>query len=1284
MSASEQSRSGRSAGSPGASPQDEVESAMNGSEDVHDRLVLDSGGSTPVYSAEPALASDTARLQRFSSASSQSGEAALDGAAHNASTASAAARTDRIRRNSRDHTPIAPAHTTASRRPAVNVPAVRVPNTNNAGAVARAVRSRTSDVARGSRDRPPSDLSRDRRGAYRRPAQGISNYAGGTAADAEDVETNRPNTTGALLPHQGHQQPQSQLHRTWASMSESHDSSRRSALSADSVHEEQEEGQVADGNVDAGMDMSMQVSSPRNMQISMNADSPSGIRPMQWSAGTDTRAPGAAADGDAHVLTGGTNARQSILNSSRFATASSAAGPSGGGSGVNHHGGGASGGAMRRSSRPSQSATAVASAPGDDRNRGLSAVGTASGHASMLSLPAHAQNMPDNAAGEANAAGTVAPTEQHTHHRRRSTDEGAEPDREHSRNSAADRSSGEPDGESIAAGGGLRSPDSFERRVTVMDGPTLLEELRRRRLSTAGERGQWIERLQQAHRAFAVARRRPKPQHVYTYREYVWTEAAPAWRACPRASITQDVPGTGSAHGGRAPKRRSVEMGRAGHCMVARGSRIYVFGGVTEIDPRSTSTSNAQSTSTHIHTNTVLMYDLESCAWRVYWSEASHGGGDNEVAGIDLTLNSMVELDHRMQSAATATGVATTSAAAAGPHHGRHHGGGNGIETARAAATGRANMNTQSEYPAAGNAGVPVARPSARPAPVPRRHASMVEFSGHLVVYGGFDAQDNVLGDMWMFSLLTKKWKQVTFSSRTAPAARAEHVAVEHEGKMVVFGGYCGKRKLNDTHIFDFITSEWRKLRSSGASGTGNTPAAMMNQVPSRRCKHSAVLHNGKMYVLGGFQYSHGDNFARTDMYVLDLATETWSAAFMTGQVPVGIQGHKALVCGDSMWVVGGKIRGTAAGSNMHAHDLGLVGADNVNPPHMSGGAGNGAAALNVSSVLNQDAYEYRFDINKWFCVQTSSSAEYGGGGDARGSLLAGSALNASRPEPRQLHSAVSVAAAGPHPQQWSIFVFGGTNRDKNRIYSDMWELHGYNDNYYGCSQTGDTKAPLSVRRRGGAGLWPRAGETCDMCSNFNELYGKPLFSDVTFVVEGKRFPAHRAVLYAKSRYFHNMFSSNMREAGAFQREIEIAGVSARVFEILLKYVYGSQVDWDTQDWRLTAEVMTTCDMYGLDGLREVCEKSVQGSVEVANVAYIVRLAEDYHLEHLKSFCVAYILTNFREVIESDAWRELLANDPTGLPMEILRSFVDGRPAAMLSGGGNSSPVCRFEAERRR
>jgi len=510
--------------------------------------------------------------------------------------------------------------------------------------------------------------------------------------------------------------------------------------------------------------------------------------------------------------------------------------------------------------------------------------------------------------------------------------------------------------------------------------------------------------------------------------------------------------------------------------------------------------------------------------------------------------------------------------------------------------------------------------------PARRRHASAVVVSGRLFIYGGFDAYDHVLGDVWEFHLSTRRWSRFAAASprgQSAPSPRAEHTAVLSGDKMVVFGGYDGKRKLNDTLVLSFVTKEWSR------------PPQSDGLLPSRRCKHTAVVHGGVMYVVGGFQFHNGNNYAATDVHALDLTTYVWSTQAYTGDSPDALQGHKAAVVGDSMVIFGGKVRGDPA-----------------------------LSTEGRSSALNTEVYQYRFAACKWFVVPVGGVS----------------------PAPRQLHSVVSVSEADG---RFSLYVFGGSDRTKSRFYADLSELRGLRVFSRKRARPaafftlpGGARSVAGRLVAGGAGATGGAGGVgaasllppdwvgaddeegddlaCRVCADTATLLGNPLFSDVAFEVEGRTIPAHRCVLYVRGDYFRRMFSSRMREGSA--AVIPVPGVTYAVFYAVLSYLYSGCVV--LEDGELALEVLKAADMFRLDGLRAACVERLEVSMRVDNAATICQVADTHNAAGLKIYCITFIVQHFKEVIGTAAFQDLMRADPSGLGLEILNAFSDNPPTA--------------------
>ena len=65
-------------------------------------------------------------------------------------------------------------------------------------------------------------------------------------------------------------------------------------------------------------------------------------------------------------------------------------------------------------------------------------------------------------------------------------------------------------------------------------------------------------------------------------------------------------------------------------------------------------------------------------------------------------------------------------------------------------------------------------------------------------------------------------------------------------------------------------------------------------------------------------------------------------------------------------------------------------------------------------------------------------------------------------------------------------------------------------------------------------------------------------YSDITFLVEGQRVNAHRAILAGRCEHFAAMFRSGMRES--VEREIATPNISKTVFILLMEYLYTDSV----------------------------------------------------------------------------------------------------------------------------
>jgi len=79
-------------------------------------------------------------------------------------------------------------------------------------------------------------------------------------------------------------------------------------------------------------------------------------------------------------------------------------------------------------------------------------------------------------------------------------------------------------------------------------------------------------------------------------------------------------------------------------------------------------------------------------------------------------------------------------------------------------------------------------------------------------IFGGFGGSDSWLGDLWALDTQSVRVRDVSKaimswhkppSKGAAPCARAAHSATMVGGRMYIFGGNTGKKRLNDLYSLD-------------------------------------------------------------------------------------------------------------------------------------------------------------------------------------------------------------------------------------------------------------------------------------------------------------------------------------------------------------------------------------------------------------------------------------------------------------------------------------------------
>uniref|UniRef100_A0A803U1J9 Ankyrin repeat and BTB domain containing 3 n=1 Tax=Anolis carolinensis TaxID=28377 RepID=A0A803U1J9_ANOCA len=145
--------------------------------------------------------------------------------------------------------------------------------------------------------------------------------------------------------------------------------------------------------------------------------------------------------------------------------------------------------------------------------------------------------------------------------------------------------------------------------------------------------------------------------------------------------------------------------------------------------------------------------------------------------------------------------------------------------------------------------------------------------------------------------------------------------------------------------------------------------------------------------------------------------------------------------------------------------------------------------------------------------------------------------------------------------------------------------------------------------------------------------------SDVTFLVEGRPFYAHRVLLYTASPRFKALLSSKPASDSSF---IEISYVKYPIFQLIMQYLYYGGAESLLIKNNEIMELLSAAKFFQLEALQRHCEIICAKSINTDNCVDIYNHAKFLGVTELASFCEGYFLKNMMVLIENEAFKQLL------------------------------------------
>ncbi|XP_051702004.1 ankyrin repeat and BTB/POZ domain-containing protein 3 isoform X4 [Oryctolagus cuniculus] len=145
--------------------------------------------------------------------------------------------------------------------------------------------------------------------------------------------------------------------------------------------------------------------------------------------------------------------------------------------------------------------------------------------------------------------------------------------------------------------------------------------------------------------------------------------------------------------------------------------------------------------------------------------------------------------------------------------------------------------------------------------------------------------------------------------------------------------------------------------------------------------------------------------------------------------------------------------------------------------------------------------------------------------------------------------------------------------------------------------------------------------------------------SDVTFLVEGRPFYAHRVLLFTASPRFKALLSSKPTNDSTC---IEIGYVKYPIFQLVMQYLYYGGPESLLIKNNEIMELLSAAKFFQLEALQRHCEIICAKSINTDNCVDIYNHAKFLGVTELSSYCEGYFLKNMMVLIENEAFKQLL------------------------------------------
>jgi len=449
-------------------------------------------------------------------------------------------------------------------------------------------------------------------------------------------------------------------------------------------------------------------------------------------------------------------------------------------------------------------------------------------------------------------------------------------------------------------------------------------------------------------------------------------------------------------------------------------------------------------------------------------------------------------------------------------------------------------------------------------------------FDHYIITIGGSSHNESInTEEISIFDIFTHQWQKAEIRG-FQPKFRYGHTACLYDtNKIIVYGGEVNEETSNEILILTIIQEDGQGfiIQCGKVSEERGDP---------RRCYHSAEIFGDQMYVFGGVD---SKDRASNELWSFDLKELEWTKWPQEGDVPSHRLRHKSVLINNKMFIFGGRnnTESFMRMNDLHSLDLETFHWSEIRCTGTLPSSRNGMSLVEHKGLLflfggytdneefSNELFSLNLKNNKWKRIQAKNES----------------------PSKRANSTIISY--------QDGVFIFGGGQ-----------DNHELNDLFYLSLPSHQDKRKLRSNS-----------------NQMSQLYLSSLYSDVTFIVQDQRIPAHRMLLGTRCEYFADIFSSSSGTENSNNKDIEIKDCNVETFQALLRYIYCEKVDLAEE---LALNLFVLCKKWEFKELEEECEEFLVDTLEVRNALERAQLANELKAKKLISSLIEFIIDNMNEL----------------------------------------------------